>query len=99
MPAALGGGQDFSLVPPEAVQPGAVLTTYKTVKAHTRQSRHIQDSQGQILALAFRLKCLNLIKLFPLCSEADRADVTERLDEPAVTDRVFGYRIKFSVTG
>ena len=37
---------------------------------------HIQDSQGQVLALAFRLKSLKLVKLLPLRSEADLVKCT-----------------------
>ena len=33
----------------------------------------MQDSQGQILALAFRQKTLKPLKLFPLGSEAERS--------------------------
>ena len=35
-------------------------------------SRHIQDSQGQILAVAFRRKSFKRVKLFPLRSRAER---------------------------
>jgi len=33
---------------------------------------HIQDCQGQILALAFTEKCSKPLNLFHVCSEADR---------------------------
>ena len=40
---------------------------------------HIQDSQGQILALALRLKSLKLYKVFPFRVDEDRAvDAAER---------------------
>jgi len=32
---------------------------------------HLQDSQGQILALAFRRKCLKSFEMFPVRSVAD----------------------------
>ena len=35
-----------------------------------QQTRHMQDSQGQILALAFTETSVNAVKLFPLRSEA-----------------------------
>jgi hypothetical protein len=37
-----------------------------------------QKSQGQILALAFRLKSLKSLEVFPLCSEAVRAHTLPR---------------------
>ena len=39
--------------------------------AAVERNWHIQDSQGQILALAFSLKSLKRSKFFPLRSEAD----------------------------
>jgi len=45
---------------------------------------HIQDSQGQILAVAFRLKVVDHFKVFPLRSEADdgrvRGSLNSRLE-------------------
>ena len=39
-------------------------------KAAVEQSRHNQDSQDQILALAFRQKSFTYLKLLPLCAAA-----------------------------
>jgi len=38
------------------------------------QMWHMQDSRGQILALAFRKRSLEPFKLFPLRSEPDLVD-------------------------
>ena len=46
----------------------------RETRAAVERIRHIQDSQGQIMALAFRLKSLKSLKLFPLRSDNKASD-------------------------
>jgi len=51
-------------------------STYKTVKAHIRQSRHIQDSHGQILAMAFKAPLPTDCPISIACSRCTYQDTT-----------------------
>ena len=44
--------------------------------AHVRQSRHIQDSQGQVMALASRYRSLKLVMVFMFCLEEIVANIS-----------------------